>query len=963
MLGFRLEVQALSRRNLLWSAVLTGGLAVGLKALGVFQGADLALWDFWLRSRPQEARSTSVVVVEITEQEIQDFGSWPLPESTLAAAISQIETDKPRAIGLISPASLSATSSRWISSEAPTKPPPDLTASSETRINDPAPLAVSPTVSPAVPSEVPPEARSSSASPALTPLATETRNPLFTELLRIPHLIVGFEDLSGDKVSPRIPPPQLGAIDVVLDSDGKLRRNLLSIRTGERFPQASLALRLSLLYLRHEGIEPHPLDSDRGWFQFGERRIVPLSSSGGGYVQAQQQGYHIPLIYQTPLRNFPRVTLSQVLEGQVNPDVFRDRVVIIGTVAPRFSYAVETPLVDARNDDGNDADPRHTVPDLWIQAQATQQLLSIALEGRGITTTIPDGLEALGILLWTGGGTFLCASLGRAWKQRQDLPNPWHVVLGVAFGVTVSGSLVTVGLGLGLLSIGIWLPIAGMLGGLYAAIFGVSLLEVRRIHEQQNDLALILDTTLQHAESIEGQFLRDRDRYHVESNLRSQQLLDAMPVGVTLFNVRGELEYANDRARALLGEQVLSQPINVKDFATVCSLYDPNTEQPCADDRLPVTLALKGKESYVRRLEIRTPLSSGSEANLDNSTVSNSDLNNSTVDKPSTTAEQFIQAPSVGAACALDASTTRIPIEGWGQPIFNLKGVIQYAIFAFQDTLSQEEAWNERLRLTADLEAKNQALQEANRLKDEFLKRTTHELRTPLNGIIGSLQIVLDDLCDDKFEERELLDQAHQSALHLFDIVNDILDFSRIKSGHVVLNLRSVDLHACLTQSLYLQLSNLRQKKLKLIKKYNDESITVLADPIRLKQVLINTIGNAVKFTDEGNIAIYTSIETQTKPSGDVQVYGIVEIHDTGIGVDPLIQPKLFEAFVMADGSSTRRYGGSGLGLTICRNLLDLMGGTIDLTSKGQNQGAIVRLCIPVVTNTVEPEKQETENA
>jgi signal transduction histidine kinase len=121
-----------------------------------------------------------------------------------------------------------------------------------------------------------------------------------------------------------------------------------------------------------------------------------------------------------------------------------------------------------------------------------------------------------------------------------------------------------------------------------------------------------------------------------------------------------------------------------------------------------------------------------------------------------------------------------------------------------------------------------------------------------------------------------------------------------------------------------------------------------LADPIRLKQVLINTIGNAIKFTDQGSITVCTSIKTLTQPSGKSQTYGIVEIVDTGIGVDPQIQPKLFEAFVMADGSSTRRYGGSGLGLTICRHLLALMNGTIDLTSEGRDCGTVVRLCIPL---------------
>ncbi|TAF54474.1 MAG: CHASE2 domain-containing protein, partial [Oscillatoriales cyanobacterium] len=752
------------------------------------------------------------------------------------------------------------------------------------------------------------------------------------EFDRIPHLVAGFEDLNGDKLSPRIPTRQLGAIDVVLDPDGKLRRNLLSIRTQDRLPQASFALRLSLLYLRHEAIDPHSLDSERGWFQFGATRLRPLPASGGGYVRALQQGYNIPLIYQHPLRQFPRATLSQVLNDRMDANLFRDRVVIIGTAAPRFSYAFETPLTDTAS---NTTDPRHTLPDLWVQAQATQQLLTIALEGKGMMSSVPDGLEAIGVILWAGVGTIVNAKIYRYWKQRHDHHQMWRIILVSTIGVTVAGSLITLGVGWGLMAIGLWLPVAGMVGGLSAGAVGFSVLKARQIHEQQTDLAVILDTTLQHAELIEGQLVNDRDQYHTESTLKSQQILDAMPVGVTLFNARGMLEYANDRARSLLGEQILSQPLTVGDFTTVCQVYDPKTNQPCSAERLPVTLALNGKASYVQNLEIRSTSMPSLEAG-----TPKRDIAPGLEPIESSASPPFSPSPA--------APTYRIPIEGWGQPIYNLQGSIQHAIFVFQDTIRQEEAWNERLRLTADLEAKNQELQEADRLKDEFLKRTTHELRTPLNGIIGSLQIVLDDLCDDRFEERELLDQAHQSALHLFEIVNDILDFSRIKSGHVVLDLRSVDLHACLTQSLYLQLSNLRQKKLKLIKKYTDDSITVLADPIRLKQVLINTIGNAVKFTDQGSISIQTSIEIRPQPSGEPQAYGIVEILDTGIGVDPQIQPKLFEAFVMADGSSTRRYGGSGLGLTICRHLLALMNGTIELNSDGRDCGTVVRLSIPL---------------
>ncbi|MBD2480571.1 sensor histidine kinase KdpD [Planktothrix sp. FACHB-1365] len=259
----------------------------------------------------------------------------------------------------------------------------------------------------------------------------------------------------------------------------------------------------------------------------------------------------------------------------------------------------------------------------------------------------------------------------------------------------------------------------------------------------------------------------------------------------------------------------------------------------------------------------------------------------------------------------------------------------------------------QKLKITWDkyrsVEAKNKVLQEMNHRKDEFLRQTSHELRTPMNGIIGSLQLLLDDLCDDRDEERELLEQAHDSSLHLLTLINQVLDLARIEEGRVSFDIKTIDLHASLTAAIYLQFSNIRQKGLRLYKQDYSHRIKVKADPTKLKQVLINIIGNAIKFTDRGSISISTEVrsivQSDTQESEEMAV---ITVKDTGIGISPQIQEKLFQPFVVEDESRLHALGSTGLGLVISRNLVEMMGGKIQLVSPGKNQGTIVEIFLPL---------------
>ncbi|MEP0956968.1 sensor histidine kinase [Microcoleus sp. FACHB-1515] len=253
-----------------------------------------------------------------------------------------------------------------------------------------------------------------------------------------------------------------------------------------------------------------------------------------------------------------------------------------------------------------------------------------------------------------------------------------------------------------------------------------------------------------------------------------------------------------------------------------------------------------------------------------------------------------------------------------------------------------------------ELEAAWQEAEAANKLKSEFLANTSHELRTPLNGIIGCIRLVHDDCCDSREEELEFLEQADKAAIHLLNIINDLLDIAKIEGGEIPLSLELIDIQEILREAIHLESVQIQQKGLTLTAPDTTSPIWVRADPARLKQVLLNIIYNAIKFTDQGGISIATRIERATlnpapnAPSPDGWI--IIAVRDTGIGIDPAQQHKLFRPFVMVDGSTTRKYEGTGLGLAISRNLIELMGGSISLHSAGIGQGTTVEVALPIAS-------------
>ncbi|MCC0177778.1 diguanylate cyclase [Waterburya agarophytonicola K14] len=361
------------------------GLAIALNYLKIFQSLEWSAYDTWFRLRSTEAKEKRIVVVTINESDIGKLGQWPMSDIALSQLIDKIHQQQPRAIGLDIYRDL--------------------------------------------------------------PVAPGTKE-LETVLRSTPNL-VGVEKIIGEKIQPSPilqEKNQTALSDLVRDGDGTIRRGLLSVELDSGQIKLGLGTRLALMYLAPAGIAPEPI-GETGTLALGKGRIIPFNSNDGGYVRADAGGFQILINYRGTETSFDRICINDVLNDRIPDNLFSDRLVLIGSIAPSLNDFFPTPYSDSRESLVKD------LPGVLIHANIASQIISSALDGRNSIKTVNEPLEWIWIFAWTYSVSMLNIVLldRQSDGQKNIFTSAPFATFMTCFAIVGSGYLLFLG--------GLWLPI------------------------------------------------------------------------------------------------------------------------------------------------------------------------------------------------------------------------------------------------------------------------------------------------------------------------------------------------------------------------------------------------------------------------------------------------------------------------------------------------------------------------
>lgn len=284
-------------------------------------------------------------------------------------------------------------------------------------------------------------------------------------------------------------------------------------------------------------------------------------------------------------------------------------------------------------------------------------------------------------------------------------------------------------------------------------------------------------------------------------------------------------------------------------------------------------------------------------------------------------------------------------VEGFISPIFDENGKVQEVIIMHHDV-------TEKIQSVQEIKTAKEAAEEANRLKSTFLANMSHELRTPLGAILG-----FSDLLKDPKLPRESVDEylsiIERSGKALTQIIDDILDLSKIEAGRLYVDAMSINLDSSISDVVSMMNVLAQKRGLKILVEPAPQVIsTIYVDPVRLRQILINLIGNALKFTEVGEVKIQISVVDQVSEEPKAKI----KVTDTGIGIPREYQGHLFQPFSQIDRSRTRQFGGTGLGLALSKRFAEVMGGTVFLEKSEVGVGSEFALILPIRSENVRSE-------